>query len=137
MHKKKISFNFFAKLLIAGKNNSYIQYRYCPVCLRSELIIFLRQVLFYLLMNKLNWIMITILGSFLRISLTGVEPACPLIIDEDNSEQCCWYKAEKNMFHNKNLNQTYYYKNRIKDVRNIYEIPTLLFCEQGKPEWEN
>ena len=29
------------------------------------------------------------------------------------------------------------YKNRVKNSRNFFEIPTLLSCEQGNPEWEN
>ena len=30
------------------------------------------------------------------------------------------------------------YKNRVKNDRNVFEIPTLLYyCEEGNPEWEN
>ena len=29
------------------------------------------------------------------------------------------------------------YKNRLKNDRNIFEIPALLSCERGNLEWEN
>ena len=29
------------------------------------------------------------------------------------------------------------YENRVKNDRNNFEIPALLSCERGNPEWEN
>ena len=29
------------------------------------------------------------------------------------------------------------YKNRVKNDRIFFEIPALLACERGNPEWEN